>query len=53
MYKIYYNASKLGYVTTLHSVTFSKKENADIFIAIMKEEGYEITRFGEEGYIGE
>lgn len=51
--EVYYVASKTGYAVTLESVKFSSKENADKFIALMKSEGYEITKFGNEGYNGE
>lgn len=52
-YKVYYIARDYGYKRDVESVEFSNKANADAFIALMKSEGYEITQFGGEGYIGE
>lgn len=51
--KVYYVASKFSYATEVQSLEFSSKENADAFINLMKAEGYEITQFGGEGYLGE
>ena len=52
-YEVFYVARQFGYATNVESIKFSKKENADAFIALMKDEGYEITTFGGEGYTGE
>ena len=41
-----------GWEKNVFSIKFKKKENADTFIGIMKDEGYEITQFCGEGYIG-
>ena len=50
---VYYVASKFSYATEVNSIKFSNKENADTFINLMKAEGYEITTFAGEGYLGE
>lgn len=50
---VYYVASKFSYATEVKSIEFSNKENADTFINLMKDEGYEITQFAGEGYLGE
>ena len=50
--KVYYVANRSAWGTEVKSLNFSSKENADTFIALMKAEGYEITQFGGEGYIG-
>ena len=50
--EVYYVARNYGYATNLESIKFSSKENADAFINLMKAEGYEITQFGGEGYLG-
>lgn len=50
---VYYVASKFSYATEVKSIEFSNKENADTFINLMKAEGYEITQFAGEGYLGE
>lgn len=49
---VYYVASKFSYATEVNSIKFSNKENADTFINLMKAEGYEITTFAGEGYLG-
>ena len=49
---VYYTARNYGYASNVESIEFSTKENADAFINIMKAEGYEITQFGGEGYLG-
>ena len=51
--KVYYVASKFSYATEVQSLEFSNKENADAFINLMKAEGYEITQFAGDGYLGE
>lgn len=51
--EVYYVARNYGYSRNLESIKFSSKENADAFIKLMKAEGYEITQFGGEGYLGE
>lgn len=52
-FEVYYTARQYGYHAEVESIKFSKKENADAFITLMKNEGYEITTFGGEGYTGE
>jgi hypothetical protein len=51
-YKIYLVIHETSYSREVKEFEFSTKENADQFIALMKSEGYEITQFGNEGYLG-
>lgn len=50
---VYWVAREYGYKTDVESLEFSTKANADKFIALMKSEGYKITKFGRDGYTGE
>jgi len=49
LFEVYYVSNKNCGITYLQAVNFTKKENADAFIAIMRDEGYEIDK---AGYIG-
>lgn len=51
-FKVYYVAREYGWATNVESVEFSTKENADAFIQLMTSEGYKITQFGGDGYVG-
>ena len=51
--KVYLTIGSTSYSTEVKGFEFSNKENADAFINLMKAEGYEITQFGGEGYLGE
>ena len=51
-FTVYFTSGSTSYAKTLTSVEFSDQANADAFIEIMKAEGYEITTFGNEGYLG-
>ena len=50
--KVYVVISKTSYQTEVKDFEFSTIEKADQFIDLMKSEGYEITQFGKEGYLG-
>lgn len=51
-FTVYFTSGSTSYAKTLTSVEFSSQANADAFIELMKAEGYEITTFGKEGYLG-
>lgn len=51
--KVYLTIGSTSYSTEVKGFEFSNKENADAFINLMKAEGYEITQFAGEGYLGE
>lgn len=50
--KVYVVISRTSWSREVKDFEFSTKENADLFISLMKSEGYEITQFANEGYIG-
>ena len=50
-YEVYWVANKSTYQCEIKSVGFDSKENADMFIYLLKKEGYELSNaFG--GYMG-
>lgn len=50
--KVYVITNRSSYSIELKDFDFSSKEKADQFIQLMQSEGYEITQFAGEGYIG-
>ena len=50
--KVYVVISGTSYMREVKDFEFSSKANADAFINLMTAEGYEITTFGKEGYLG-
>lgn len=50
--KVYVVTNRTSYSIEVKGFDFSSKKKADQFIRLMQSEGYEITQFAGEGYIG-